>query len=404
MNECRICKNTIEPFMTFGKMPIANGFLKDNEFKNEYFYDLSPAFCNKCFSFQLINQPDPKMMFHENYAFFSKTSKFMQIHFKQFSDWIEQNYFNDKNPFIIEIGSNDGILLENFAKKNIDHLGIEPSSNVAENALKNGVNTITKFFNESLTSDILENYRKADCIVAANVMCHIPDLNEIGKCANSLLKEKGVLIFEDPYLLDMLQKVSYDQIYDEHVFMFSAHSVNNIFKEHNLEIIELIHQKTHGGSMRYVLGRKNQRQKTNNVNYFFEKEKEFGLDKFETYIKFKNDCEISKKNFVQSLKNYRDKGKKIAGYGATSKSTTVLNYCEVDSNLIEYISDTTPIKQNKFSPGMHIPIKTYDFFLENIPDIAVLFAWNHKNEIINKEKNFVNKGGKFISHVNLNNY
>ena len=396
---CRVCGNKIHPFVSFGKMSIANGFLKKEQFEDEYFFELATAFCERCYSVQLVTQPDPKLMFHDNYAFFSKTSKSMQVHFQKYADWVLNNYLKKDDPFVVELGSNDGILLENFSKKKIRHLGVEPSANVADVAIKSGINTEVAFFNDDFANKIKEKNGKADVILAANVMCHIPDLIEIGKASKTLLKEDGVLIFEDPYLGDMINKVSYDQIYDEHVFIFSAISVKNIFDVSGFELIDVLPQETHGGSMRYVLCKKGVRSISDNVINTIKIEKELGLDKSSTYEKFKNNCEHSRDKIISKLKKFKKEGKKIVGYGATSKSTTILNYCNIGPDLIDFISDTTPIKQNKYTPGMHIPVKPYDDFLKYNPEIAVLFAWNHRKEIENKEKKFIENGGKFISHI-----
>ena len=396
---CRVCANKINPFVSFGKMPIANGFLEKQQFENEYFFELATAFCDRCYSVQLVTQPDPKLMFHDNYAFFSKTSKSMQVHFQKYADWVLNNYLKKEDSFVVELGSNDGILLENFSKKKIRHLGVEPSANVADVAIKSGINTEVAFFNNDFAKKIKEKNGKADAILAANVMCHIPDLIEIGKASKTLLKEDGVLIFEDPYLGDMINKVSYDQIYDEHVFIFSALSVKNIFEISGFELIDVLPQETHGGSMRYVLCKKGIRSISENVINTIKVEKELGLDKSLTYERFKNNCEHSKDKIISKLKKFKKEGKKIVGYGATSKSTTILNYCNIGPDLIDFISDTTPIKQNKYTPGMHIPVKPYEDFLKYSPEIAVLFAWNHRKEIENKEKKFIENGGKFISHI-----
>ena len=396
---CRVCANKINPFVSFGKMPIANGFLEKEQFENEYFFELATAFCDRCYSVQLVTQPDPKLMFHDNYAFFSKTSKSMQVHFQKYADWVLNNYLKKNDPFVVELGSNDGILLENFSKKKIRHLGVEPSANVADVAIKSGINTEVAFFNNDFAKKIKEKNGKADAILAANVMCHIPDLIEIGKASKTLLKEDGVLIFEDPYLGDMINKVSYDQIYDEHVFIFSALSVKNIFDISGFELIDVLPQETHGGSMRYVLCKKGIRSISENVINTIKVEKELGLDKSLTYERFKNNCEHSRDKIISKLKKFKKEGKKIVGYGATSKSTTILNYCNIGPDLIDFISDTTPIKQNKYTPGMHIPVKPYEDFLKYSPEIAVLFAWNHRKEIENKEKKFIENGGKFISHI-----
>ena len=397
---CRTCNNTINPFMSFDKMPIANGFLNENEFNDEFFFEMKTAFCDKCFTFQLVDQPDPKKMFHENYAFFSRQSKKMQEHFKKYADWVCENYLFDKNdPFVIEIGSNDGILLENFSKKKIKHLGIEPSANVAKEAQKHGVNTEIKFFNKDTANEVVENYGKASAILAANVMCHIPDLKNIAEATYLALDQNGVLIFEDPYLGDMIEKTSYDQIYDEHVYIFSAISIKNIFEKYGFELINLLPQSVHGGSMRYILAKKGSYKAEKIVDDFLAKEKKMGLDLPETYEKFKKNCEKSRDDLIKILNEEKKLNNRIVAYGATSKSTTILNYCKIGPELIEYISDTTPIKQNKFSPGMHIPVKSYENFIARPPDTALLFAWNHAEEIMEKEKQFSKNGGRWIVHV-----
>lgn len=397
--KCRICEYDILPFMTYGPMPIANGFLTSDQFKDEYFFELKPAFCDHCLTFQIEEQPDPEVMFHDHYAFFSRTSTFMQTHFKNYAAWVCDHHLRGDHPFVVELGSNDGIMLENFANRGIRHLGVEPSANVAAEARKYGVNTIVRFFGPETAVDIAKEYGQADALIAANVMCHIPDLNGIAEGADRLLKPDGVLIFEDPYLGAVIEKTSYDQIYDEHVFIFSALSVANIFAPYGFELIDLLPQHTHGGSMRYVLARKGTRAVAPSVAEITAAEKAAGLHLPQTYEQFRQRCEASKEQLVRILKEQKAAGHRVVGYGATSKSTTILNYCGIGPDLIEYICDTTPIKQGKFTPGMHIPVKSYEAFKANPPDYAVLFAWNHAEEIMAKEKAFMAAGGRWIVHV-----
>ena len=397
--KCRICQNTVEPFMTYGRMPIANGFLMPDQFGDEYFFNLTPAFCDKCLTFQIEEQPAPEMMFHDQYAFFSRTSKFMQRHFSGYASWVCDNHLGKDDLFVVELGSNDGIMLENFAKRGIRHLGVEPSANVAEEARKHGVNTIVRFFGPDTATEIVAEYGQADALLAANVMCHIPDLNGIAVGADRLLRRDGVLIFEDPYLGAMIEKTSYDQIYDEHVFIFSALSVANIFGSHGFELIDLLPQETHGGTMRYVLARKGARSVSASVGKILEAERTQGLHLPETYERFRDNCEASKERLIRLLKEERAAGRRVVGYGATSKSTTILNYCGIGPDLIEFISDTTPIKQGKYTPGMHIPVKPYEAFVEKYPDTALLFAWNHQKEIMDKEGEFTARGGKWLTHI-----
>jgi methylation protein EvaC len=396
---CRICETAIKPFMSFGKMPIANGFLTPEDFATEYFFELKPGFCENCSTLQILEQPNPERMFHENYAFFSRTSKRMGIHFQSYADWVKEKYLTSADPFVVEIGSNDGLMMEFFAKDNIRHLGVEPSANVAEKARSYGVETLCSFFNLETAEKIVSEKGSADALIAANVMCHIPDLHGVAKGADHLLTPEGVLIFEEPYLGDMIENTAYDQIYDEHVFIFSAHSVQNIFDRYDFELIDVKPQSTHGGSMRYVLARKGKWPVSPAVETQLLYEDKKGLHLKATYEVFRDKCEESRTKLVNILQQQKDAGRRIVGYAATSKSTTVLNYCNIGPDLIEFISDTTPIKQGKFSPGMHIPVRSYETLCDGYPDGFLLFAWNHKAEIMEKESSFMEAGGEWITYV-----
>ena len=400
MTNCLICKNSIKPFMSFGRMPIANGFLTKEQFKDEYFFDMKTAVCSKCNMFQLLMQPDREQMFNENYAFFSATSELMGLHFKQFANHVMVDYLkNVKGPFVVEIGSNDGILLKHFVRENIRHLGIEPSANVAHIASKNGINTIVEFFDENIAKEIVEEYGQADVFIGANVMCHITYIHSIVAGIKILLKPEGIVMFEDPYLGDMLPKTSYDQIYDEHSFMFSVHSIQYLFNLYDMDVIDIEPQDTHGGTMRYVIANKGVMPVTDNVFKQLKIEDKMGLTRAETYEKFRQNCEKSRDNLMNLLNDVRNRGKSIVGYAATSKSTTIMNYCGITTGHLEYISDTTPIKQGKYSPGVHIPVKSHEDFLNNYPDYTLLFAYNHSKEIMAKEQEYMRQGGGWITYV-----
>ena len=399
MTTCLICQHPLEPFMSFGKMPIANGFLRETEFPTEYFFDLQVAFCDACTMFQLVEQPAREMMFNENYAFYSGTSRDMAIHFEEFAGHVMRDYLDDPDPFVVEIGSNDGIMMQHFARDGIRHLGIEPSANVAEVARRKGVNTICAFFDEEQARQIVSRYGQADAFVGANVMCHIPYLHSVIRGIDILLKPKGVIMFEDPYLGDVIEKTSYDQIYDEHVFLFSVSSISHLFGLHGMEVVDIEPQETHGGSMRYVIARKGVQPVSPRVAERLARERAMGLLTAGVYEQFRRNCEQSRHALKGLLFGIRSQGKRIVGYAATSKSTTILNYCGIGTDLIEYISDTTPIKQGKYSPGAHIPIRPYETFLAHYPDYALLFAYNHAREIMEKEKRFVASEGKWIVYV-----
>jgi len=395
--KCKVTGKKIDPFMSFGQMPIANGFLNKNKFDEEFFFEMEVGFSDDLSLFQLNDHPKPTMMFNENYPFFTGSSQQMKLHFKNYANWIKKYHPNTiKN--IIEIGSNDGTFLKNFNSNDYNTLGFEPSNNVAERASKDGVNTINEFFNKNSVINQKNFINNTDLICAANVICHVPDLNDLIQAVCLMLNKSGLFIFEEPYLGSMFEKISYDQIYDEHIFIFSVTSISKIFKLFDMELVDVFPQTTHGGSMRYITGRKNIHKISDNVNTLLEKEKLKNLDNISSCNKFKNNCELSKIKTRKSLLKFKDNNYKIAGYAATSKSTTILNYCNINSKIIDYICDTTPEKIGKFSPGTHIPIVDMYHFKKFNPDVAYLFAWNHKDEILKKEKNYK---GKWFSHVAL---
>ena len=385
--------------MSFGRMPIANGFLSPDQFINEYFFELQVAFCPDCGMVQLAEQVDPVKMFHEEYAFFSSTSTRMATHFKQLADMVMKDYIKTTDPFVVEIGSNDGIMLQHFANAGFRHLGIEPSQNVAQVATDKGIQTVCKFFDESVAQEMVKEKGQVDAFLGANVMCHIPNLHSVFEGIRTLLKKDGVLIFEDPYLGDIVEKTSYDQIYDEHVFYFSVKSISYLAKNHDLELVDVIPQNVHGGSMRYVISHKGAITVSDNVTRQLAKEEALGIHKSETYFRLRYNIEQSRDRLIEMLNNLKKQNKRVVGYGATSKSTTVINYCGITTDLVEFISDTTPIKQGMFSPGMHIPVRHYKEFTKNYPDYALLFAWNHAEEIMAKEQNFYSAGGKWLVYV-----
>ena len=398
MYDCLICQRKFEPFISFGKMPIANGFLTREQFATEHFFELKVGMCPGCGMVQLADHVEREKMFHENYAFFSSTSVRMAEHFRRVVREIEPWYSGD-DPFVVEIGSNDGIMLQNFAAKGIRHLGIEPSRNVAAVAIERGVKTISEFFDESLAERIVDEHGRADVCFGANVMCHIPYMHSVAAGIKRLLKPGGVLIFEDPYLGDIVEKTSYDQIYDEHAFYFSVESVAHLFDRYDMEVVDAIPQDVHGGSMRYIVAHRGAHEISPRVAARRHREEEIGLGRPETFESLRVNIERSRDALMDLLRQKRADGRRIVGYGATSKSTTVTNYCGITPEHVEFISDTTPIKQGKFSPGAHIPVRHYEEFAKHYPDYALLFAWNHSGEIMEKESAFRDSGGRFILYV-----
>ncbi len=404
---CKICNNeSLFKIISFGDMPVANAFLKKEELERQNFsefrYEMIVGFCDKCKMVQLINIvpykryiiPDETGKTH--YAFFSSTSKTMEQHFAGAADEIEKRFLTSFSN-VLEIGSNDGIFLKAFKKHKV--LGIEPSNNVAEIAERLGIETITKFFSEELAREIVIQRGKFKVIFSANVILNIIDLHDLLKGINLLLEDGGVFIFEDPYIVDILEKTSYDQIYDEHIWYFSLTSLINLLEMHGMEIFDAAKQEVHGGSMRVYVCKKGKRQKTERFLKYLEKEKQKEVDKLKPYLEFAKRVRESKKELINLLTELKMQGKKIVGYAAASKGTIVLNYCDIGRETLDYISDSTPYKQGLYSPGKHIQIVSPEFFHQdkNV-DYALLGAWNHAKEIMEKEQDFLKKGGRFIVH------
>ena len=396
---CKITNKKIKPFMSFGLMPIANGFLKKKHFKKEFLFNMEVGFSKEVSLFQLNDHPKPKIMFNKNYPFFTSSSKYMIKHFNEYSNWVKKYYFKNTKK-IIEIGSNDGTLLKNFKSSKTEILGIEPSRNVALVAMKKKIKTINKFFSYKTANSLKKFKNNTDLICGANAICHIPNLNDLIKGINILLSKKGVFVFEEPYLGSMYEKTSYDQIYDEHIFIFSVSSVKKIFDLYNFDLINVKKQKTHGGSMRYVVARRGEYKIQNVVKKYLLKEKKHNIDNIKGCLSFKKKCEKSKKKLKELILSIKKRGKSIAGYAATSKSTTILNYCGINNKHIDFICDTTKNKIGKYTPKTHIPIVDVNYFRQNIPDYTFLFAWNHKNEIFKKEKKILNKTN-WIAHIEI---
>jgi len=391
---CRISKKKSKVFLNLGKMPLANGFIKKNQIKKEYFYSLKVAFNKELSLIQLVNNPSPKKMFNSKYPFYTSSSNYMKNHFNNFAKFVKKKYLK-KNSLIIELGSNDGTFLSHFNKKN--SFGFEPSKSVHNVAKKKGIKSINKFFNLKNTKILKKNYNNFDLIIGSNVFCHIPDQIELLKTVDKLLGKKGTIILEEPYLGSMYKKVSYDQIYDEHIYMFSLSSIKKIYNLYNFELVDAIQQTTHGGSMRYILKRKGQAKESARLINLLKLEKKNNIDNFKGCEKFKRQVKKSKINLKRKVNKILLSGAKICGYGATSKSTTILNYCKINHAHIDCIFDTTPDKINKLTPGTHIPIKDYKYFKESSYKNVFLFAWNHKKEILKKEKN--KKNIQWFSHL-----
>ena len=385
-------------FLNLGRQPLANSFLKNigkNALRKEFFYNLKVCFDTKNYLVSLVKPVNPKKQYTDKYAHRASESKTMRSAFKK----VAKKLFKKFRPKrIIEIGSNDGVFLRNFNKKKV--IAVEPCKNVAK-LTKKLFKTYDEFWNLKLVNKLIKQKKnEVDLIFSANTISHIPNLEETFKGIYNILSKNGVLVIEDPSLLKVLQNNSYDQFYDEHVYVFSSISMNNIIQAYGLRLFDVEHLPTHGGSNRYYICKKEGKfKKTLRLKKAIKNELSYKLHKIESYLKFSKRVSLSRKNLFNLIKRLKKKNKKIISYGATYKSTTVYNYCNLNSKMIDYVTDTTLNKQGKYTPGTHIKIISPEQGMNDTVDYAFLGAWNFKKEIFKKEKNFLKKGGKFITHV-----
>ena len=379
-------------FLDLEKQPIANGFLYSHEFENEFFYNLSVAFDKESYLVTHVDYVNPDLMFNDKYSYRGSMSKTMRDHFSCTSQYLKK--YLPENPKVLEIGSNDGVFLINWDSSHT--FAVEPCSNFAKETNDLGYKTYDSFWDKDLSEEILQEVGSMDLIFAANCMCHIPDLDSTFTSIEKLLAEDGLFVFEDPSLAEMVNINSYDQIYDEHPHIFSVIALDNILRRNGLSIVRVDNLTVHGGSNRIWAKKINKATPDVSVKKNIELEKVLGLDKLSTFINFANRISESKDSLLNILESCKEYNKKVISYGATSKSTTVFNYCQIGTDLIEYITDTTPEKQYKYSPGTHIPIVSPEEGFNESVDFAFLGAWNFAQEIKNKEKDFK---GKFITHV-----
>jgi 2-polyprenyl-3-methyl-5-hydroxy-6-metoxy-1,4-benzoquinol methylase len=381
-------------FLDLGYQPFANKYLtKVNQ--KEKKYRLLIDFNKKTKIVSIKKKFLSKEIFKKDYPYRSSMSKTMKKSFKGLARIIKTKYKKDK---ILEIGCNDGVFLENFNKKNV--LGIEPCLNIAKLSKKKGINVLSEYWTNSLSKKIKYKYGKFDIIFSANTITHIKNYDEVFNAIKNVLDDNGLLIIQDPSLLELIKKNAYDQFYNEHIYVFSYLSLTNILHKHDLEIFNLENIQDHGGSIRYYIKKKAYNLKIDKSVKLQKKiEIKNGLHNFSTYKSFKLRIERSKIKLIELLRKIKIDNKKIIGYGATAKAVTVLNYCGIDKKYINYFVDTTPEKQNKYMPGVKIPVKKYHKLKKNDVDYAFLGAWNFKKEIFLKEKKFIQKKGKFISHI-----
>ncbi|MFA6339070.1 MAG: sugar nucleotide-binding protein [Candidatus Paceibacterota bacterium] len=395
--KCRICDSTdLVEILNLGKTPLANSFIKSEDLKSEEkTFPLALNFCKNCSLVQLTHIVDPKLLFID-YHYLTSASKPLVEHFTALADEIADTFAKQKNDLVVEIGSNDGVLLGRI-KDRCRVLGVDPAQNVADIAKEKGVDTLCKFFNSEVGDEIAKKHGNAKVIVANNVIAHIDDLKSVFKGVKSLLSKDGVFIFEAHWVGNLISDGGFDQVYHEHLSYFSLHSVKYLCKIFGLTVIDVNIVPIHGESIRFYISKKGKESQF--VKNLLKKEKELKLTDLSTYKNFKNKAEKNKQQLNKLLSDLKKQNKKIIGYGAPAKGNTLLNYFNINSNLLDFITDTTPLKQGLFTPGTHIKIFPPEKIAECKPDYIILLSWNYAEQILEKEKLLREKGIKFIIPV-----
>jgi methylation protein EvaC len=399
MSTCRVCAGPVEQFFDFGRQPLSDAFLLPEQTEPEFFYHLAVGICRACTMVQLMEEVPRERMFHADYPYISRGSAVMRAHFETLARRFLAEELHRPNAFIVEIGCNDGTMLGTVADAGVRHLGVEPSGGVAAMAAQRGVRVRTDFFEASVAADILATDGPADVIYAANTLCHIPYIDSILKGVRELLGPDGVFVFEDPYFADIVERASFDQIYDEHFFLFAGGSVQAMAARHGLELVDVERLPVHGGEVRYTLARPGSRTPTPAVAELLAREQRTGLVEPDTLRRFGARVEEIRQRLTAFLDQCHARGQRVVGYGATAKSATVLNFCGIGPDRIDFICDTTPAKQGRLTPGSHIPVRGPEAFASPYPPYALLFAWNHADEIMAKESAFRAAGGQWLRYV-----
>ncbi|WP_164414845.1 class I SAM-dependent methyltransferase [Streptomyces salinarius] len=399
-SQCRVCGGSVDEFFDFGRQPLSDAFLPlDADFEKEFFFRLAVGLCQECTMVQLMEEVPRDRMFHEEYPYVSSGSAYMREHFEGLAKRLLSTELTAEDPFVVELGCNDGVMLKAMAEAGVRHLGVEPSGGVADLAAAKGVRVRKSFFEESAAREIEAEDGRADVIYAANTLCHIPYMQSILAGVRALLKPTGVFVFEDPYLGDIVERSSFDQIYDEHFFFFTARSVQRMAELNGLELVDVERLTVHGGEVRYTLAPAGRRTPSDAVAELLRTERENKLAELATLQGFGASVLKIREDLVALLTRLREEGRTVVGYGATAKSATVTNLCGITPELVSFVCDTTPAKQGRLTPGTHIPVRTPEDFSATYPDYALLFAWNHAEEIMAKEQAFREAGGRWILYV-----
>lgn len=397
--KCRFCGTPLKySFADLGKSPISNAYLtREGLQQMEPFYPLHVRVCEQCYLVQLPEFQSPEQIFGD-YAYFSSYSETWLIHAKTYTELMIERFGFDSKSRVVELASNDGYLLKYFKEEGVPVLGVEPAKNVAKVAEAAGIPTIVKFFGVETATELAGEGRQADLLLGNNVLAHVPDLNDFVEGMKILLKPQGVITMEFPHLMRLMAEYQFDTIYHEHFSYFSFITVQKVFKKHGLSLFDVEELPTHGGSLRIYACHIEDTSKSIGEKVFDlrAREEDAGYSNIQHYLSFNEKIKETKRKLLAFLISAKKNGKSIAAYGAPAKGNTLLNYCGIRTDFIDYTVDRSPHKQDHFLPGTHIPIYHPDKIKETQPDYVLILPWNLKDEIMEQMACIRGWGGQFL--------
>lgn len=396
---CRFCSKPLtNVFVDLGMSPVANDYVLQDAWNSmEPFYPLCVYVCDSCLLVQLPAVHAANEIFRDDYAYFSSMSDSWLAHASRYVDMAKERFQLGADNLVVELASNDGYLLQYFQKHNVPVLGVEPCGNVAKAGEEKGVPTVCEFFGEELATRLASEKQKADLIIGNNVLAHVPDLNDFVKGMKVLLNDGGSITMEFPHLMRLMELNQFDTIYHEHFSYFSLTAVSRVFEHHGLRIFDVDELPTHGGSLRiYACHAADTRSTEDNIAAVLQEEASRGLDKLSGYEGFEKRVNKTKRDLLKFLIAAREQGKTVVGYGAPAKGNTLLNYCGVRTDLVDYTVDRAPSKQDTLLPGVRIPVYPPEKILETKPDYVLILPWNISAEITEKMSGIKEWGGKFV--------
>jgi len=383
--QCRFCKTELENiFIDLFNSPASNSFLTKEELNEpEVFYPLKVYTCPKCFLVQVDEYKKSDAIFNNKYVYYSSYSTSWLEHSKKYVELMIQQFGFNESSQVIEIASNDGYLLQYFKQKNISVLGIEPTSNTAKVAQEKGIESVVDFFSVHLAKTLVAKGIQADLLLGNNVLAHVPDINDFVCGMKIILKPQGVITMEFPHLMQLVENNQFDTIYHEHFSYLSFHTVKQIFEANRLDIFNVEELSTHGGSLRVYAKHKEDNSKpiSENVNALLKKELDKGMLNMSYYNNLQQKALAIKIAFTTFLIEQKNAGKKVVAYGAAAKGNTLLNYCGIKNDLIDFVVDANPHKQNKYLPASHMPVVDEEYLKKEKPDYVIVLPWNLKDEI-----------------------